>query len=126
MRRPRIFTKLKGKNSLSSDDPFRSPLEATHISPPPTPLPFLSSPFRQRSIHPPICSTALLLARLLRIARDNFNLVGLDGRILPLPLPSQELEGNILNQEGPDLVTKTVGIQVTLKTYTTVDEPGSD
>jgi len=87
---------VKRKNSLSSGGPF------------------LSSPFSQQSIQP-ICPTLLLLARLLRITRDNLNLVRSDTRTLPLP--RLELEGNILNQEGPDLVAETIGIQVTLKTY---------
>lgn len=44
---------------------------------------------------------------LLGAAADNLDLVGVDGGVL-------HLEGNVLDEEGPDLVAEAVGVEVPL------------
>ena len=44
---------------------------------------------------------------LLSAATDNLDLVGVDGRVL-------HLKGDVLDEEGPDLVTEAVGIKMSL------------
>lgn len=45
---------------------------------------------------------------LLGAAADDLDLVGVDGGVL-------HLEGDVLDQEGPDLVAEAVGVEVSLR-----------
>ena len=52
---------------------------------------------------------SLLLSRLLSIAADYFDLIGLNIVLII------KLEVDILDQERPDFITESVGIQVALQ-----------
>jgi hypothetical protein len=72
---------------------------------------FIRSLLRPLFFHTNISSdSALYFARALCVAADNLDTVGMDlVRVV-------ELEVDVFDNEGPDVVTETVGIEVALQT----------
>jgi len=106
-KKPLPFNDLFPFPPLAGRLPYLAPLRSPFLAYSRPPQPAVHS-----STHPLHC---LLLAPLVRIARDNLNLVGENARRIFLG----ELESDVLNQEGPDLVAETICVQVTLNSHIT-------
>lgn len=69
---------------------------------------------KKRSDH--LCLSCF--SRSLRIAADDFDSIGLYSVLIV------ELEVDIFDKEGPDFITESIGVQVTLATHECMSKEG--